>query len=142
MFLRDFKYFLPDFIEGAVVYFLPFSVDCEHDFVLEVRLQVYYIECLQSVQNDTQAVVVHLFGQIGRMFFIFPQIITDFGQALIITAFAIHVLNAVYSAVVFIVVVFLEFDGSCEGADNVPAEAFDVKDVAGPEVSMVDFFLV
>jgi hypothetical protein len=142
VFLGDFEYFLPDFIEGAVVYFLPFSVDCEHDFVLEVRLQVYYIQCLQSVQNDAQAVVIDLFGLVGRMFFIFPQIITDFGQAFIITSFAIHVLNAIYSAVVFIVVVILEFDGSGEGADNVPAEAFDVKDVAGPDVSMVYFFLV
>jgi hypothetical protein len=76
------------------------------------------------------------------MFFILPQIVTDFGQALIITAFAIHVLNAVYSAVVFFVVVVLEFDGSGEGTDHIPAEAFDVKNVAGPEVSMVYFFLV
>ncbi len=45
MFLCDFEYFLPDFIEGAVVDFLPFSVDCEHDFVLEVRLQVDNVEC-------------------------------------------------------------------------------------------------
>ena len=94
------------------------------------------------MQNDTQAVVIHLFGLVWRMFFIFPQIVTDFRQALIIAAFAIHVLNPIYSAVVFFVVVVLEFDGSGEGTDHVPAEAFDVKNIAGPDVSMVYFFLV
>ncbi len=94
------------------------------------------------MQNDTQAMVVDLLRQVGRMLLVLSQIITDFGQALIITAFSIHVLNAIDGAVVFVLVVVLEFDGFGEGADDVSAEAFDIKDVAGSDVSMVDLFLV
>jgi hypothetical protein len=94
------------------------------------------------MQNDTQAMVIDLLRQVGRMLLVLSKIVADFGQALIVTAFPIHVLNAIDGAAVFVLVVVLEFDGFGEGADDVSAEAFDIKDVAGPDVSMVDFFFV
>ncbi len=46
VFLCDFEDLLSHFIEGVIINFRPLGVDCEHDFVLEVRLQVDDIEGL------------------------------------------------------------------------------------------------
>lgn len=89
-------------LETRVIDFLKFCVQCQHGLILVFWLQVNDIEVLQRMQNNGKPMIIQIPGQVRRMFLIIPQIIRHLIQPVLITTFAIHVLNAINCSIVLL----------------------------------------
>lgn len=140
--LRYFENVGSDLLETRVIDFLKLGVHCQHSLILVFRLQVNDIQIFQRMQNNSKPMIIQIPGQVRRMFLIIPQIIRHLIQSVLITTFAVHVLNAINCSIVLLWRIVEDLDAFEKGTNDITTQTLNVKNIAWANVTMKYFFPV
>jgi len=94
------------------------------------------------MQNQTKPMVIKFSGNVRSMLFIISQVVSHLIESIVVTAFSIEILNSLNSSIVLILRIIEHFNALGKRPYNIPTQFLDIEQVAGSDVSVIDFIFV